>query len=47
MFYIVFFISKMSNSLIPSFVVSDVSDSLGSLTKNERCAQIVQVGHQK
>ena len=37
----------MSNSLIPSFLVSDVSESLKSLTKNERCEQIAQVAHQK
>ena len=29
----------MSNLLIPSFLVSDVSKSLRSLTKNERFAQ--------
>ena len=37
----------MSNSLIPSFLVSDVSKSLRKLTKNERCEQIAQVAHQK
>ena len=37
----------MSNLLIPSFLVSDVSESLRSLTKNERCEQIAQVAHQK
>ena len=36
MFYIQFFIEKMSESLISSFLVSDVSESLISLTKNER-----------
>ena len=30
----------MSESLIPSFLVSDVSESLRSLTKNERCEQL-------
>ena len=29
------------------FPLSDVSDSLRSLTKNERCGQIAQVAHQK
>ena len=37
----------MSDSLIPSFLVGDVSESLRSLTKNERCEQIAQVAHQK
>ena len=38
MFNIVFFLNlKMSYLLIPSFLVSDVSESLRSLTKNERC----------
>ena len=42
-----FFIKQMSDSLIPSFLVSDVSESLRSLTKNERCEWIAQVAHQK
>ena len=33
MFYIRFFYLKMSNSLFPSFLVNDVSQSLRSLTK--------------
>ena len=33
----------MSDSLIPSFLVSDVSESLRLLTINERCEQIAQV----
>ena len=37
----------MSDSLIPSFLMSDVSESLRLLTKNERCEQIAQVAHQK
>ena len=37
----------MSESLIPSFLVSDVSESLRSLTKNEWCERIAQVAHQK
>ena len=37
----------MSDSLIPSFLVSDVSKSLRLLTKNERCERIAQVAHQK
>ena len=32
----------MSESLIPSFLVSDVSESLRSLTKNVQCEQIAQ-----
>ena len=37
----------MSNLLIPSFLVSDVSKSLRLLNKNVRCEQIAQVAHQK
>ena len=37
----------MSESLDSSFLVSDVSELLRSLTKNERCEQIAQVAHQK
>ena len=37
----------MSNSLIPSFMVSNVSKFLRSLTKNERCERIAHVAHQK
>ena len=37
----------MSDSLIPSFLVSDVIKSLRLLTKNERCERIIQVAHQK
>ena len=37
----------MSDLLIQSFLVSDVSKSLRSLTKNERCERIAQVAHQK
>ena len=37
----------MSDSLIPSFLKSDVSDSLRLLTKNELCERIAQVAHQK
>ena len=40
-------IEKMSESLISSFLESDVSESLKSLTKNERCEQITQAAHQK
>ena len=36
----------MSDSLIPSFLVSDVSKFLRSLIKNEWCEQITQVAHQ-
>ena len=43
-----FFIKKMSNLFIPSFLVSDVvSISLRLLTKNERLEPIAQVTHQK
>ena len=45
--FVYFFILKMSNLLIPSFLVSDVSKSLRLLTKNERCEPIAQVAHQK
>ena len=37
----------MSDLLIPSFLVSDVNESLRSLTKSERCEQMAQVAHQK
>ena len=37
----------MNDSLIPSFLMSNVSESLRSLTKNEWCKQIAQVAHQK
>ena len=37
----------MSDSLIPSFLVSDVSKSLRSLTKNEQCERIAHFAHQK
>ena len=37
----------MSKLLISSFLVSDVSESLRSLTKNEWCERIAQVAHQK
>ena len=37
----------MSESLISSFLVSDVSELLRLLTKNEQCERIPQVAHQK
>ena len=37
----------MSDLLIPSFLVSNVSKSLRSLTKNEQCEWIAQVARQK
>ena len=37
----------MSESLISSFLVSDVSKSLRLPTKNERCERITQVAQQK
>ena len=44
MFYIGFFNLKkwMRDSLIPSFLVSDVSKSLRWLTKNERCERLLR-----
>ena len=47
MFYIRFIYLKMSESLIPSFLVSDVSEWFRSLTKNEGCEQIAQVAQDK
>ena len=50
MFYIRFkkkFIEKMSESLISSFLVSDVSESLILLKSNEQCKRIAEVAHQK
>ena len=41
MVFIGFFISKMSDSLIPSFFVGDVSELLKSLTKNERMSELL------
>ena len=38
---------KTSDLLIPSFLMSNASESLRSLTKNEQCEQIAQVAHQK
>ena len=37
----------MSESLISSYLVSNVSDSLRALNKNEQCEKIAQVAHQK
>ena len=37
----------MSDSLIPFFLVSDVSESFRLLTKNEQFERIAQVSHQK
>ena len=37
----------MSNSLIPSFLMSDVSELLSGAHQNERCEQIPQVARQK
>ena len=39
MFYIGFFIKKIRYSLIPSFLMSDVNESLRLLTKNERMSE--------
>ena len=47
MFYICFLILKNDNLLIPSSLMSNVSESLMLLTKNERCEQIAQVANQK
>ena len=38
---------KKNNLINPSFLMSDVSKFLRSLTKNERCEQIAQGPHQK
>ena len=38
---------KTSDSLIQSFLKSDVSESLRLLTKNDRCERFAQVAHQK
>ena len=47
MFCIRFLFSKLSDSLIPSLLMSNVSKLPRSLTKNEGCGQIAQVAHQK
>ena len=44
-FFVCFF--KTNNLINPSFLMSDVSKLLRSLTKNERCEQIAQGAHQK
>ena len=41
------FKKNMSDSLIPSFLKSNVSESIRSLSKNERCERIAQVAQQK
>ena len=46
-FYFFVSLKKICDLLIPSFLMSDVSKSLRSLTKNERCEQSTQVAHQK
>ena len=46
-FIYVFWFKKMSDSLIPSLLVNDVSESHRSLTKNEECERIAQVAYQK
>ena len=43
MFYTFFLFLKMNDSLIPSFLVSDVRESLRSLTKNERCERSLRL----
>ena len=47
MFYIRGFIKKNEQITHSLFLVSNVSESLRSLTKNERCERITQVAHQK
>ena len=42
-----FSFKKTSDSLIPSFLMIDLSKLLRSLTKNKRCERIAQVAHQK
>ena len=49
-FFGTFFVSfkqKTSYLLIPSFLMNNVSESLRSLTKNERCEWIARIAHQK
>ena len=46
-FIYVFWFKEMSDLLIPSFLMSVVSELIRSLTKNKRCEQITQVAHQK
>ena len=46
-FIYVFLLKKIINSLIPSFLMSDVSKLLRSLTKTEQFERIAQVAHQK
>ena len=46
-FLYVFWFKEMSDLLIPSFLMSVVSELIRSLTKNKRCEQITQVAHQK
>ena len=43
-FIYIFLFKKMSDSLIPSFLMSDVSESLRSLTKNEQ-PWVIRSGH--
>ena len=45
--YIFVRLKKKKCLLNPSFLMSDVSEMLRSLTKNEGCEQIAQVAHQK
>ena len=47
MFYNGFLFKKLAIRLIPSFLVSNVSVSLRSLTKNEQCERFAQVAQQK
>ena len=42
-----FFFKKTSDSLAPSFLVSDVCESIRSLMTKERTEQIAQVAHKK
>ena len=42
-----FLLKKLANRSFPLFLVSYVSESLWSLTKNEQCERIAQVAHQK
>ena len=41
------YVKKIKRLLNPSFLMSDVSEMLRSLTKNEGCEQTAQVAHQK
>ena len=47
MVWFLYIFKKMSNSLIPSFIIRDVREWLRLLNKNESCEHITQVTHKK